>query len=1021
MRHSIVRNILLAALCFILIGTKESFAQFYSNGDDPSGIRWYSTDTRSYRIIYPEGLDSLARVYATQMERFKRPVSWSTGLVPGSAYKRLTPVILHAYHGISNGSVAWAPRRMDFYTLNDPYNPEPLPWVTNLAVHESRHLSQMQFGHTHMLRPFTYLTGQLVASAASALYPSTHLLEGDAVVAETALTNMGRGRNADFLSYYMTAFDNGDWRNWYKWRWGSYRRYVPNHYAIGYLTIAGTRYLYDDPLFMEKYFDKVSRRPLRLFNLQKQMRAASGKKFSSTFSEIMHEFDRIWKEEAKERAPFSKIELLSDVPSWYTTYSRLSFGGESIYAVKSSLRESSSLVEFLPSGEEKRIRPFSSYTSSIVQSGSKLYWSEYTPDPRWTLKGSSRIRYMDPDSSRRPHDLTKEGRLFNPFPSEDGSMLAAAEYLLDGRTGIVVLDSGSGETLSTYSVPDSLQAVEPVWVNGSVYFSGISDKGFGIYGIEPDGGIRMLQDPEPVSIHSLNRNGGLLIFSSDRTGVKEVYSIDPVSREVIQMTSSRYGVDNPRFIGDSLYLTQTLHEGNLISRVEAESKKVDFREYHHYPIADKLSRQEKEVASSLGEVFPEEVSGTEMSEPVRYRKVPHLPRIHSWAPLFVNGDDIANASFEGVFDESAFGATLFFQNDLSTLTGTLGAFFSKDPDTKKIRPGGQLDFTYSGLYPVVHFTGEIGRRSSRQYYRKRSESGPLMIEQVGAVALDVPLLSADIEVYVPFNFSSGGWTRGLIPRIDYHISNDRYSKAVTVLDYSHNFEGSTMPIFTGQIPGKNVPVQYLSTSVRGYVMLPTASSAVYPRLGASFEAGYRARLGLSDLYTAAVYGYAYGYLPGIVPQQGLRLSAIYQRMLRTGTASWENSVSTEPRGYDDSRISSYLSSYAKNQLTVTADYAIPINAGDISWFSPLVMIKNFVVKPHFDLSVFSIRGESSPGSLYSVGGEFTAVSGNFFWLPYETEFGFSFGYNGGKSYDTIKESGYAPGRTYVQAVMKLDL
>gem|GEM_PF-3739832 len=180
-------------------------------------------------------------------------------------------------------------------------------------------------------------------------------------------------------------------------------------------------------------------------------------------------------------------------------------------------------------------------------------------------------------------------------------------------------------------------------------------------------------------------------------------------------------------------------------------------------------------------------------------------------------------------------------------------------------------------------------------------------------------------------------------------------------------------------------------------------------------------MGLSDLYTAAVYGYAYGYLPGIVPQQGLRLSAIYQRMLRTGTASWENSVSTEPRGYDDSRISSYLSSYAKNQLKVTADYAIPINAGDISWFSPLVMIKNFVVKPHFDLSVFSIRGESSPGSLYSVGGEFTAVSGNFFWLPYETEFGISFGYNGGKSYDTIKELGYAPGRTYVQAVMKLDL
>ena len=1019
MKKKLGSYILISVL--LIAGGNNSFAQFYATGDDPAGIKWFTVKTPAYRIVYPEGLDSLAREYALQLERYRMPVSWSTGLVPGSAYRNRTPIVLHAYNAVSNGSVVWAPRRMDLYTVPEAYSPEPLPWIQNLAVHESRHLSQMQFGHTHLFKPFNYITGQLVASGLSAIYPSTHLLEGDAVVAETALTTMGRGRNADFLSYYMTAFDNGDWRNWHKWRWGSYRNYTPNHYAIGYLTIAGTRYLYDDPLFMEKYFDKVTRRPWRLFNMQKQMKAASGLKFKATFSEIMHEFDTIWKEEAEMRAPFSDFSPISEIPSWYTSYSRLSSGDNDIFAVKGTLREAPSLVRVLPSGEEETIRPFASGTSSLVQFGDRLFWSEYTPDVRWSLKGTSRIKYLDLGSRPKIHTLTTEGRLFNPSVSDDGKKLAVVEYPIDGRTFVLELDSESGEILSRHNVPDSVQAVQPVWIGEEIYFSGISNNGFGIYSVSAGHPVKEVLSPEPVTIHALNGSDGKLVFSSDRTGVDEAYMMDPGTGSVFQMTSSRYGTDNPRVIGDSLYVTQILHEGKLVSRTGLSPKEVDFGEHHRYPVADKLTEQEKAIAASLGEAFPEEVSQVEISQPKRYYKVPHLPRIHSWAPVFTNGSAISEASFESVYNDAALGATIFFQNDLSTLNGSLGAFFFTESESDKFRSGAQLDMTYSGLYPVFHLTTEVGRRDARQYFRRRSESGPLVIDQVGAVALSTPLVSSELEVYVPLNFSSGGWSRGLIPRVDYYITNDRYSKALTVLDYSHNLEGSSMPIFTGQIPGKNVPMQYLTTTVRGYTMRPTASSAVYPRLGVSLELGYRSRIALSDLYTAAVYGYAYGYLPGFVPQQGLRLSAMYQRMLRTGTASWENSISVQPRGFEDSRLGSYLSSYAKNQMRFTADYAIPINAGDISWFSPLVMIKNFVFKPHFDISAFSVKGESSLGSLYSAGADFTLVSGNFFWLPYETEFGISAGYNGGKSYNAIEALGYEPGRVYLQGVFKVDI
>ena len=54
------------------------------------------------------------------------------------------------------------------------------------------------------------------------LYPSKAFLEGDAVIAETELTNAGRGRNADFMMYLRAAYLNGDYRDWDKWNFGSF-------------------------------------------------------------------------------------------------------------------------------------------------------------------------------------------------------------------------------------------------------------------------------------------------------------------------------------------------------------------------------------------------------------------------------------------------------------------------------------------------------------------------------------------------------------------------------------------------------------------------------------------------------------------------------------------------------------------------------------------------------------------------------------------------------------------------------
>ena len=113
------------------------------------------------------------------------------------------------------------------------------------------------------------------------------------------------------------SLDQGDRRGWYQWRYGSFNRYTPDHYAVGYLTVAGMRVFYDDPLFMKRYFQSVTTRPLRFGNLQRTMRECSGKSFRDTWNEILDRQHEIWAREDSLRAPFTpETPRCSIPPSW---------------------------------------------------------------------------------------------------------------------------------------------------------------------------------------------------------------------------------------------------------------------------------------------------------------------------------------------------------------------------------------------------------------------------------------------------------------------------------------------------------------------------------------------------------------------------------------------------------------------------------------------------------------------------------------------------------------------------------
>ena len=402
-------------------------------------------------------------------------------------------------------------------------------------------------------------------------------------------------------------------------------------------------------------------------------------------------------------------------------------------------------------------------------------------------------------------------------------------------------------------------------------------------------------------------------------------------------------------------------------------------------------------------------------------------KFHSWAPLYFDYDAISSMSGDFSYDTASPGLIGLFQNDLGTAWGTVG--YSTHPDADKPsewRHSGHVQFTYTGLYPVLEAGFDIYDQGTGQYGFQRR----LYEDRIGYAASrkDVggPYWTGHLTAYIPFRLSRSGIQRGWVPQVSWSISNNRFDNGTTELKMIEDFvrEGSR-PALVGIRPGDNVLMQTLRSSIRGYMTLPTADSQVYPRWGIGAEIGASVRPGLAKIYTPLAYTYLYGYVPGFTRTQGLRLTALAQVQLPTGAPFGENAVQVMPRGFTsaDGRAVARASA---GQLRLTADYALPIYVGDISWFSPVAYIHNFLLIPHVDWTGFQIgkggKDASQNSFLLSAGADFTVELGNLAWIPYPCSLGVSASWLGGPYFKTLAESA-EEGRKpyYVGLVFSFDI
>ncbi|MBR6859226.1 MAG: hypothetical protein IKM89_07440 [Bacteroidales bacterium] len=1008
-----MRHRVLAALAAVLLPLCAQAQLFSPTGNDPGRLRWSSFRTGDYQLIYPRGLDSLATVYGTLFQQYSVPLSASTGFRPNEKFLRPMPVILHPYTGMSNGLVAWAPRRVDIFTLPDVSGLTPIPWAKLLAIHEGRHVSQKQFLRTGFWKGFHYPFGELPEMIIG-MIPNSSLLEGDAVVAETALTRAGRGRSGDFLSEMRMYFDTGDLRNWYQWRYGSIKKYTPDIYRLGYLTVAGFRYRYEDPYFTHKFLQVASSLGGAFSAMNSASKKSSGQKLPVAWNEMMATYRNLWSQDDSRRAPFSEAEPQVRLPRSYTVYAGSVPAGGEIYAEKAGMDLPAVLVRVDPDGKETTVSAFGG-EGKLAWSAplQRVYWSEAIPDVRWTLKQDARIRYYDAQTGHKG-SLVRKGRYFSPAISPDGLSVAAVEYLTDGSAAVVVLDARNGDLLRRWKAPAGFQPTEVVFQETGLVFTAITDDGTGLYRVPRDGGRpETLLAPQPVTVKDISAvDGNTILLVSDRTGTSEAYTFS--AGKLTQLSVTKYGLGSPFFTDGRLYASVLRPEGRLISQVECLPREVDFKDIFRDPVAEVLSAQEAKLAASLPE------NPVQLTPAKPFRKVSDAFHFHSWAPVYVDLSRPVISFRDYYFQTASLGATGFFTNRLGTVNGSLGLSFHERVSPEEKTPGAGFHFrmSYSGLYPVFDFALDVGDRDAALQIPYLDTAKDSLF--VGSSSYQKMYVGGMASVALPLDFSSGGWDRRIEPSLALSLSNDELYdpflpvKADTDGGYSDDKSYKDRPQWTSHTTA------YRTAAVlRGSFLRPAARSQMMASKGFGFEVGVTG----SD-FNWSEYGKVYAYLPGLHPWHGLKISAAVRHYSMDLYSSWfADPCPPAPRGLaKNADVEAFLLMAAPLAGRISLDYAMPVLPMDFS-IGNIFYFRNFEVVPFADITLLQpATGVNMTGNqLWSAGADIAVNIQRLVLISSNFSIGVRVAYSGGSAFPFLQEQipGLKP--LYVGAVFNTEL
>ncbi len=826
-----------AALAVLFFGISGLYAQQF--GGNPSSVKWQQINTDAVRIIFPKGLEDKAQKIARITNILQSDYSKTIG-----DGKRKIDIILHNETMASNGYVGLAPYRSEWY-LTPPQHPfelDAVNWSDKLTIHEFRHAQQYNNFNKGLSKFASIILGEQGQAVANAAAIPDWFFEGDAVYNETMLTQQGRGALPFFMSSYHSLYNTRRDYSYAQMRNGSLRKYVPDHYDLGYLLVAYGRKQYGEDIWRKVTDDAARFKPL-FYPFQGAVKKHTGVPFNNFVANAMQYYREQWSKEPVEQPEWITGVDKNNVINYQYPYA---LPDGSLITLKNSYKNIPAFYRVYPDRKEEKIATRDIVVNDYFSyNNGKIVYAAYQPDTRWGFREFNSIKLVD-ITTKEEKTIATRSKYFSPDISHDGQKIMAVAVDEQLRSKLVTINT-AGELL------DSV-------INEGVFFANpkfaADDRHCYVTARRESGEMALLKygSGEETLLPYANRlisyinvQHDTVLFTITNKGRDEIWAIidRKENKGPFRLASYSTGLYQAALLpGGKLVSAAFTADGYRLASLQPKWEKAEaattltplyvpgvFSETDHTAIPDRFMRSR---------FAPYEVT--------KYRKSFQLVNFHSYRPYF---------------EDPEYSFTVYGENVLNTLRSELAYTYNQNEGSHKLGYNGIFGGTY--LQPVFGI--------SQTWQRSAFFSGDTVVnwnELVGYAGLQLPLnLSGGKQFrYLTFsgtfNLDAIKWT-GLATK----LLRDRQVNYITGrISYSGQIQKAVQQIYPHW--AQTFVLQYKSAVTNTAHQLLATGSLYFPGLANNhnlvLSAAYHARDTMNQYVFSNNFPFARGYTAVDVPR-----------------------------------------------------------------------------------------------------------------------------------------------------------
>ncbi len=817
-------------LCCLFAIWLQVFSQQF--GGIPPAVKYNQINTKAARVIYPVQLDSSAQIIASAITTLQKDY---TSL--GSRLRKIN-IVLQPGVTVSNAYVGLAPYRSEFY-LTPPQNPFELgaqSWVYNLAIHEYRHVQQYSNFNVGLSKTMSVIFGDGGQALANAASVPNWFFEGDAVYNETSLSRQGRGRLPDFFNGYKSLyFQNKDY-SYMQLRNGSFRKYIPNHYELGYLLVAYGNEKYGGDFWKNVTHDAASFKPL-FYPFQGAIKKQTGKSFRNFKNDAFAYYQQQWLQENNNTVETNYLtgNEKNNVVNYRYPYA----AGNDVVVIKNSYKKIPAFYKITSEGKQEKIGarsisidPYFSYNNN------KIVYAAYQPDARWGNRDYSVIKLLDVPSGKETR-ITSHSKYFSPDISHNSQHIVAAE-IIPGKQSSLVLMSDDGVLIKKWSNDSGFIFSHPKFsADDAQVFVMVRDNA-GLMGIQLyDIASGNMQYILPLNNRILGFpvvHGDTLVYTASNKGRDEVWAYINSEKKHFLLASNTTGMYHGTLVNSKVVSSVFTADGYRLASTTPQWQPINVLSdtltglYVLKPFQNSHNNLQRSITTQN---YPSK----------KYPKFSHPFNFYTWSPYVEHPD---------------YSVVVYGENVLNTFQTQLA--YTYNANEKYSRVG--ITEIYGGwfLQPFV----ELNEIFNRQF----------------ALSQDTVAhwneLNARSGLILPLTLTGGKYYRRLTVAASYNYNSIQY-------------RGNTKSLFLNKEFG------YVQGRLQYNTQMQTAAQHILPHLGSSILMQYRHNVSSRKAIQTLVSGSQ--YLPGLISTHNLVLNGAWQSRDTANNYFYTNNFPMS-RGYE---------------------------------------------------------------------------------------------------------------------------